>query len=118
MQAIKEDSAVLLKLMSATSLRGRTLAANIANQNTPGYQRREVRFEELLASRLERGRDPAGVAPEVAVDEAAAPRADGNTVHMEDEVVAMRQNRILYELYASILRGRTNLVRSAIHGER
>ena len=35
---------LLARLMNASTLRGRIIAGNIANQNTPGYKRREVAF--------------------------------------------------------------------------
>ncbi|MCP3914804.1 MAG: flagellar biosynthesis protein FlgB [bacterium] len=110
---------LLLRLMSATSLRAKVIAGNVSNQNTPGFQRRKVEFEEALVRELERGKpDVERIQPEVVVDPDASPRADGNTVQMEDEVAAMRQNRILYEIYASIMSGRGRLLRSAIHGDR
>lgn len=110
---------LLLRLMSVSSLRARVIAGNVSNQNTPGYRRQEVDFENALLREIENGRtDLESIKPEISVDEEATPRADGNSVNMEDEVIAMRENRIMYELYANMLRGRSNLIRSAIHGER
>ena len=37
----------------AEGLRQRALASNLANMETPGYRRQDVRFEELLAKELE-----------------------------------------------------------------
>ena len=109
----------LLKLMSAAALRGRVLAGNIANQNTPGYHRRIVSFEDELVAELGRRRpDLAGIAPRVLEDEEAVARADGNTVSLEAELSAGRENRILYEVYAAILQGRMDILRSAINGAR
>lgn len=118
MELTGPSDALLLRLMSAATLRARVLAGNLANQNTPGYQRREVRFEELLAGAFGRHRPAGGIEPEVVVDRAAAPDADGNTVSPEVEVSAMRQNRLMYELYASILSARSRLVESAIDRNR
>ena len=110
---------LLLRLMSASALRAKVIAGNVSNQNTPGYKRQQVEFEDALVRELGRATpDVKSVEPEITVDEGAPARADGNSVNMEDEVVAMRENRILYELYANMLRGRSNLIRSAIHGER
>lgn len=110
---------LLLRLMSASSLRARVLAANVANQNTPGYRRQEVRFEEELVRALERGNARLDrIEPEVTEDLDAAPRADGNSVDMEREVSALRENRLLYELYANILTGRTRLMQLALRGDR
>ncbi len=114
-----KNSALLLQLMNASLLRARVLAANLANQNTPGYQRREVRFEEALATELAKSRpNLTRIAPEVRVDETAEAKADGNTVSMEKEVSAGLENRLLFELYASIKKGRSRLTEIAIRSER
>lgn len=107
--------AQLSKLMSATWMRSRVLAANVANQNTPGYVRRDVRFEEALLQELDRARpDIDRLQPEEVEDRAAPVGADGNSVDMEAEVSAARENRLMYELYASISEGRSRLVKMAI----
>lgn len=110
---------LLLRLMSAATLRARIIAGNISNQNTPGFKRREVRFEDALMRELGRpGGDPGKIRPEIVVDDDAPMRGDGNTVSPELEVSALRETRLLYELYAGILKGQTDLIRSAIHGDR
>ena len=109
----------LMRLLSAAELRARVIANNIGNQNTPHYKRQTVEFEDLLMRELRRPNpNLARVEPRIVVDETAVPRADGNTVIMEQELGSMHENRIMYELYTSILRGQMNLVRAAIHGDR
>lgn len=116
-------SQLLGSLMDAASMRARVLAGNVANQNTPGYERQYVRFEGLLKTALERSRrlDPATVQelrPSVEQDRASPARADGNNVNLELEMSAMRQNRLLYEMYASIQASRSELLRTAIESGR
>ncbi len=41
---------------------------------------------------------------------------DGNNVSLESEMVAMRENRILYETYASMLQNHFMLIETAITG--
>lgn len=118
MDALSKDSDILLRLLSASALRQRVLAANVANQNVPGYRRREVVFEDHLRQELERGRTPDRLAIEVVTDPGAPANADGNTVQLEDELSAMRENRLLYEMYANLLSGRFRMMRSAIHSDR
>jgi len=113
------DSQLLLKLLSATSLRAKVLANNIANQNVPGFKRQDVQFEQMLAKEMDRGNgDVSRVAPEVVTDFETKARADGNNVDMEAEMTSLRENRLLYELYAGILSGRARLTQAAIHGDR
>jgi flagellar basal-body rod protein FlgB len=115
--SIERDD-MLIRLLSASALRAEVLANNISNQDTPGYRREIVRFEELLQDRLHNGRDVEGVTPSIEKDMYTPVRADGNNVNPELERNAMRENRILYETYASILQGRFELLRSAIQDGR
>lgn len=106
---------LLSRLLGASAERAKVLANNISNQNTPGYLRQEVRFEELLEAELQRGGDDVGaVVPEVVEDHDTPTGPDGNNVNLELELNAMRENRLLYETYTSILQGHFELIRSSI----
>lgn len=116
-----KNSDLLLRLMDASILRGRVLGGNMANQSTAGYLRREVSFEETLAERLSEGQ-PLGelkeLTPQVSIDKDATVKADGNSVEMEAEVTASRENRLIFELYAAMLRGQSRLSEIAIRSDR
>jgi len=119
MAIIGDNSRLLIDMMSAATQRHRVLAGNIANQNVPGYRRRDVRFEELMLKELNKARpDLSRVEPEEFVDPDAVVRPNGNSVELEQEVVAQRENKILYDLYTEILRGQMGLVRTAIESLR
>ena len=110
---------LLDRLMSAANERAKVIADNVANQNTPGFQRRVLRFEELLGAAVRSGaRDLARIEPELEVDSATPSRPDGNNVSMELELSAMRQNRLLFELYASIRSHQFELLRAGIESSR
>ena len=116
-----EGSDLLMRLMSAATMRRDVLANNIASQNLPGYRRRDVQFEELLHQELSKGarvEDLEDISPEITADWDTPPRADGNNVSAEEEASLMRENRVRYELYAAILRGRTSLISQAIIHDR
>ena len=116
-----EGSDLLMRLMSAAQTRQDVLANNIASQNLPGFRRRDVQFEELLAGALEKGaetQDLEHIDPEIVTDWDTPTRADGNNVSAEEEASLMRENRIRFELYAMILRSRTSLVSQAIVNDR
>jgi flagellar basal-body rod protein FlgB len=104
-----------MRMMSASSERARVIASNIANENTPGYRRQVVRFEELLRDAARDHRtDLLDVQPSVETDALTPPRADGNNVTLELELNASRQNRLLYETYATILQTHFELMRAGI----
>lgn len=109
---------LLLRLLAASNQRARVLANNVANQNTPGYSRQVLRFEDLLREAVQAGSDPREVRPSLTSDTLTPARADGNNVNIELEMNSMRQNRLLYEAYASILDTRFELLRASIEESR
>lgn len=117
----QSQDALILKLLSVSSMRAKVIAGNLSNQNTPGYTRRVVRFEDMLNDALDRGKDlsvAADIAPYIEEDHSRPPGTDGNNVNMETEVNSLRENRLLYDLYASILGARTRMIESSINGGR
>src|SRR5687768_16160231 len=113
------ENGVLLKLMSASSLRARVIANNISHQNVPGFQRQVVRFEDMLAPAIEAGGKAAlAVEPRVESDTRTPSSPDGNNVSMEVEMNAMRENRLMYELSATILQGRMTLLDTTLNASR
>ena len=109
---------LLVRMLGACELRARVVSANIANSNTPGYVRSVVRFEELLKQELLEGGDLERVEPETLPDLETPARPDGNNVSLELELNAMRENRLLYETYSSILRSHFELLDTAISQSR
>ncbi|MBE7559978.1 flagellar basal body rod protein FlgB [bacterium] len=87
---------VLAKGMEGLSLRLTAITDNLANASTPGYKRKEVRFEEALAAAIAgqpRGlaERVAGVKPVLSADFRSRLRADGNNVDFDQEMVAAAQ---------------------------
>lgn len=108
---------LISRLMSATTLRQRVIANNIANASTPGFLRGTVPFEAKLREAMDRGvTDFSKLKPEVVTDTETAPGFDGNNVTLEAEMNSLQENRITYELYAAILSTRTSMLQSAIQG--
>src|SRR5690349_15463092 len=100
MDMVGNEGRLLLRLMSASNLRQRVIADNIANESTPGFKRRVVRFEELLGAALD-GRKGieddafARIEPRIDTDLATPAGPDGNNVNLELENASMRENRLL-----------------------
>lgn len=110
---------LLTRLMSAATERGRVIASNVANSNTPGYRRQTVQFESLLSSALATGEtDLRAIAPERREDFVTPMGADGNNVTLELELTADRQNRLLYDTYAAILQSHFDLMKAAVESGR
>lgn len=110
---------LLLKLMSASTERARVIAGNVANENTPGYRRQVLRFEDLLHDALKTGRaDVNEVDPRLEEDFVTPAKPDGNNVNLELELNADRQNRLLYDTYAAMLQSHFDLLKSSIESGR
>ena len=65
-----------------------------------------------------RAQPHAQITPEIVTDWETPGRADGNNVSAEQEASLVTENRIRYELYATILRSQQSLVSQAIIHDR
>ncbi|MCL5279181.1 MAG: flagellar basal body rod protein FlgB [Planctomycetes bacterium] len=100
----------------AEESRQRTIASNIANLETPGYRRLEVRFEELLAKAL-RSRHAANtgdVKPEVFEPAGTTVKANGNNVNLEMEIGALVRNAARQTAFVRLLRKKFSQMENAI----
>lgn len=110
---------LLLNLLSASTQRYRVLSANLTNQNTPGYKRSTVNFEDLLAREMaEQKPDLLSIAPRTELDTVTPSGPDGNNVNPELEINGLAQNKLQYELYSTLLAHRMELLRVAIQDGR
>ena len=103
--------------LKAEELRQRTIASNIANLETPGYRRLDVRFEELLAKALN-GRqtvDTDDLAPEVFQPESTPLKSNGNDVNIEMEIGEMLKNSVRQTAFVRLLRKKLAQVEEAVN---
>jgi flagellar basal-body rod protein FlgB len=116
MQIFDTTQAALAAAMTGAAQRQNAIADNIANVDTPGYQRRDVDFHGALRSAM--ATDPAaldGMSFSPAVDPTAAPvRADGNTVDIDRESAAEASNGLEYEALSQVLKARDDIIQTAI----
>ncbi len=109
----------ILRLLQGTGMRSRAIADNLANQNTPGYRRKVVQFENLLAEAMSTGSaDPASIVPRIVEDFKTPTGIDGNNVSLELESGAARENRVLSETYLTLLQAHYSRLATAISGGR
>ena len=105
---------LLSKLADVASLRAKVHAANIANQNTPGYKAQRVEFEAAFRTALADGSDPTEVDPVIITPDDTATQADGNNVAVDREVLEQAQNSSMYNAYIGMLQGRKKLLTIAM----
>jgi len=107
----------LQRAISGAGMRQATIAGNIANANTPGYERKDVDFHTALRSALDATSPAAavqGTTFEATTARTGAMRADGNGVDIDVENATMAANALEYETLVSVARGRTDVLRSAM----
>jgi len=120
---------MLQKALDTLALRHRTLANNVANVNVAGFRRSDVDFAESLqaavSARQGRGltvthprhikgaRSSAGAAA-VFQPEKPIPDGSASNVDIDEEMVALSENSLLYETYATLLSVKLATLRAAI----
>jgi flagellar basal-body rod protein FlgB len=110
------------KMLDAVALRQEAIANNIANLETPGYQRLDLApaFQTQLERACASGdsQQIVGLKPTLAVDPTAVPSSrDGNTVHLENELMQLNQNSTTHALETQILGNMLSRMRLAITGK-
>ena len=107
----------LERAMAGASLRQETLTQNLANANTPGYQRQDVDFHGALQRAMTGGTaalERTGFAATVTGDGAVQP--DGGTVDVDREATELAQNGMEYQALAAVVNTHAQILRTAITG--
>ena len=117
----QENYLVAKKLLDATHLRHEALSNNLANVETPGFKRRDLpqNFSVELRRAVERKdfRRVKGLMPRSREDLQAKPvRMDGNTVQLDEELLAMNRNALNYEYLTQMVSGSIKELNLAIKG--
>jgi flagellar basal-body rod protein FlgB len=95
-------------------LRQTALSQNIANANTPGYQRKDVDFESSLQAAMADGANPDNLQFSVETDPSAPMQPDGNSVDIDAESAKLAENGISYESLVSVEKTRLEILQSAM----
>lgn len=109
------------KTLDAVALRSAAIGNNLANLETPGYKRMDLApaFESELARACSAhdGRQISSLTPTLAVDATVKSASkDGNTVHLESELMKMNQNAMTHTLETQLVTGMLQRMRLAITG--
>jgi flagellar basal-body rod protein FlgB len=133
---------VLQSSLNYASVQQEALSENIANVNTPGYQRKDASFDSVLAaaensgdasifsladgltgSSLDRS-DPRHIpiagesssSPEIQTDTSGAMRLDGNNLDLDVEMGKLAKNEIYYQGLTQMLAGEFAGLKNVIMG--
>jgi len=89
------------------------LTNNIANADTPGYQRQEVNFESTLQSAMGSGREPGQIEFQTET-QAQAAGPNGNGVSVDQESALLAENGLDYQALTQVLGARNTIISTAI----
>ena len=108
MDSAKVD--ILKSAMQAYAWRSQAIASNLANLDSPGYQRMSVSFEEEMGKALQsRGhKDPTEIQAELNVE-------DGPPL-LEDELMELADTQMRTQMASRALRDHFSMVRMSISG--
>ncbi len=129
----KSSIPILVKSLDASMLRSRTIANNIANVNTPGYQRLEVTFEDELRKALDYSKlkgkrtsekhlklgrpDFSSLAPTVRKPVDPTLPSGVNNVDIDTEMAKLAENQLLFNFSAKFLKGKYTKLNAAIQAK-
>lgn len=124
---------VLSKSLDAQMARNKVIANNIANVNTPGFQRQEVKFEDSLRAALSRRKLngtrtdsrhlPLGnKSPEKITHKTVKPYdptlpSGVNNVDIDKEMADLAENQIRFKYMIKMMSGHYQKLNSAIKGK-
>ena len=108
----------LERAIGGAAERQTALAANLANANTPGYQRVDVDFHTSLRAAMQGSGDrrPAVLGASFATqrDASAVTRADGNSVDAEVEASKLAANALEHQAAVQVAQARISILRYAM----
>lgn len=113
----------LAKALDGTALRHRAIANNLANVETPGFQRQDVAFESELRTALDSTSmssssqmdEVRAVSPDVIGDSSSPARENGNNVDADHEMACLAENTIRYEAILQSMSVKDTMLRAAIY---
>jgi flagellar basal-body rod protein FlgB len=108
-----EISNVLEKALNIRGYYHKIIASNIANVETPGYKEKDIDFGAELEKSL------SGSTGTIEVREKSNPSGvdgiDGNSVTMEDQIVKMTENTMMFNAFVQLINKKFSMLRYAIN---
>jgi len=101
------------KALNIRSFYHKIIAGNIANVETPNYKEKDIDFREELGRQMTGSRDVA--VKERHNEENDSNSADGNTVNIENQMVKLTENSMMYSALIHVVTKKFSLMRYLIN---
>ena len=96
------------QFMNLVSARQKVVAANIANADTPGYQTKDIDFNNELQSQM------SGSKPNVMEVSGLKNKNDGNNVDIDREARLLAENALRFSVAENLAHSEISTIRTAI----
>jgi flagellar basal-body rod protein FlgB len=113
MTLIDTTQQALEAAMSGAMTRQTLLTSNLANVDTPGYQREDVNFQGTLNNAIQSGQ-PLSQVTFTPYTQAGSASANGNGISSQQESADLAENGLLYQSLTGIAAQREQILISAI----
>lgn len=104
----------LERFLEVTTDREQTIAANMANVDTPGYHTKDVNFKQALAQAG--GNGGVQLTPVVSEVGGLMERPDGNNVNLDRESTLLAQSQLQFQMGTQLVKAQFHQLLSAING--
>jgi flagellar basal-body rod protein FlgB len=111
---VSDSIGLPMRALEAMNVRARVALHNIANQNTPGFKRYVVQFEDRLRAAIDEGRDPGTVTPLVTRDQSGDPGV--NNVATDEEFGTLTKVQLMHEIFSYRMSSSFQRIQKAISG--
>ncbi len=103
--------------IKAETMRQKAIASNVANSQTPGYRRIDVRFADIVAEAMERGDDSEANELEGELIQPLSTPVDGsgNDVDLDSEMGQLVKNSLLQKTYMRLLARKYRQIETAMN---
>jgi flagellar basal-body rod protein FlgB len=119
----ESSNAILETYLKLAATREKTISANMANIDTPGYRTRDINFESELnramsqpAIEMADGTVTAQMLPVIRQVQGLMERPDGNNVSLERESLQMAETQLRYQLGIQLLKRHFHQILNAVNG--
>ena len=103
-------SNLLEKALNVRAAYHKVLAGNITNVETPGYREKEIDFKTELNRSISGSTDV-----EIKENVNATGSMDGNSVNMEDQIMKLNENTMMYNTCVQLINKRFSMLRFVIN---
>ena len=114
MEIYDTTQSTLEKAILGASARQQAITQNLANVDTPGYQRVDVDFHKTLRDAMASGAGLQGATFSPQRDVRAQVRPDGSTVDADVEASAQARNGLEYETLVQVSKARIDIIEAAM----